>query len=160
MRSSPGFSLPHLRSDQNKSILHCTWPERPHSTPTTEVFNYSSINEHIAITPFCQAWGFFYHPPNFIIIFLCKQFIYHSHLLYVICFGSCFSKPFIWVNVLINTLVRSAPDLAKRSCCQAFLLKPLSSSWSAKYQLDEKGWESKYTCHTVQGSGHSPILKT
>lgn len=54
MRSSPGFSRTHLHSDQSKSVLQCTWPGYPLSTPTAEVFNYSPLNKHIAVTPFCQ----------------------------------------------------------------------------------------------------------
>lgn len=54
VRSSPGFSLTHLRTDQSNSVLQCTWPGYPLSTPTAEVFNYSPLNKHIAVTPFCQ----------------------------------------------------------------------------------------------------------
>lgn len=149
MRSSPGFSLPHLYSGQNNTVLHCMWPGCPHSTPTVEVFNYSLLYKHIAIIPFCQAWDFF----TIHLISLSSSCVNSSavtHTFHAIYFRSCFSKPFIWVNALIDTLVRPALGLAKRSCCQAFLLKLLCSSWSTKCQLGEEAWESKATLSRAQ----------
>lgn len=77
MQSSPGFSLPHLCSDQ---YIACGLDIHILSPPQKYLVTPHLINI-LSLLPFMRIVGVFCHLPNFIILLLCKEFIYYSYLL-------------------------------------------------------------------------------